>query len=491
MSLNGLREAGRRPSLPTTGTAQVWRPAFRWHLLPVVRRPRRLWTRLTVLFVCLFVVTTTVVVVLALVIANRQFSSSVDDQIRGTATAIESRLNAGGDPQRSLNELATPSQWLELLDKNGSVTFHSGNLVGFSLPTYLTSDRPLPNDGLHSIQRRGSSIRMLRHPLKDESGGVTGYVIVADLVSSTADSTFDLGMIIIPAAAAGLLAVVVGTIWLSRREAAPLKQLADEVRTASASGFTHPVPATGQGSLEAQELRTAISTLVDRQRDVIQRERAFFADSSHILRTPLAVLKGDVEMLEQGVYGKERQEAVAQAQNAIDSMSRTISGLLLLARDQNDLEANWEVVDLAALLPRLVGDAAVAHPGLTIRLAETKGPIDVAGDGHQLRDLFSSLIENACQYTPAGGEVTVSVEALEGSVQVAVRDTGIGFSADEIERATSRFFRGSQARRMFPGGSGLGLAIAAQIVKLHRGELSLERNQPRGAAVVVRLLAPE
>jgi signal transduction histidine kinase len=332
---------------------------------------------------------------------------------------------------------------------------------------------------------------MIRHPLKDESGAVTGYVIVAGLVSSTGESTFDLGLFIVGAATAGLIAVIVGTIWLSRREAAPLKQLADEVRTTAASGFAHAVPATGEGSLEAQELRTAISTLVDRQRDVIERERAFFADSSHVLRTPLAVLKGDVEMLEQGVYGKERQEAVAQAQNAIDSMSRTISGLLLLARDQNDLEANWEVVDLAALLPRLVDEATVAHPGLTVRLSEPKGQVEVAGDGQQLRDLFTSLIENACHYTPAGGEVTISVEAGGGNVQVDIRDTGIGFSADELQRATDRFFRGPHARRIFPAGSGLGLAIAAQIVKLHRGELRLEPNEPQGAAVLVRLLALE
>jgi signal transduction histidine kinase len=483
-------EAVHQSAPPAAGARQFLTRASHWPL-PVARLPRRLWTRLTVLFVCLFLVTTTAVVVLALVIANQQFSNSVDDQILGTATAVEDRIKAGGDPQTSVNELATPSQWLELLDANGAVTLRSGNLVGFTLPTYLNPPKQLPNDGLHTLRRRGSVIRMIRHPLKDESGGVTGYVIVAGIVASTGESTFDLGMILGAAAAVGLLAVIAGTIWLSRREAAPLRGLADEVRTAAAAGFAHAIPATGGGSLEAQELRAAISTLVDRQRDVIERERAFFADSSHVLRTPLAVLKGDVEMLQQGVFGTERHEVVAQAENAIDTMSRTISGLLLLARDQNDLAASWEVIDLAALLSRLVGEAAVAHPELKVRLTQPTGPVEVAGDGHQLRDLFTALIENACQYTPAGGEVTVSVDALDAIVKVSVRDTGIGFSADELHHATDRFFRGLQARRIFPGGSGLGLAIAAQIVKLHRGELSLERNEPQGATVLVRLQALE
>src|SRR5262249_52451062 len=151
------------------------------------------------------------------------------------------------------------------------------------------------------------------------------------LVSSTGDSTLDLGMILIPAAVAGLFAVIGGTIWFARRESEPLKQLADEVQATAASGFRRAVPGAGRGSQETQDLRRAVSVLIDRQRAVIERERAFFADSSHVLRTPLAVLKGDIELLEQGVTGPERDEAVAQANNAIDAMSRTISGLLLLA----------------------------------------------------------------------------------------------------------------------------------------------------------------
>jgi signal transduction histidine kinase len=440
-----------------------------------------------VLFSSLFVITIAAIVTLSLVIAHQEFSTSVDDQIKGSASTVSDRIRSGEDPLATLNTLATPSQWLEIVDLQGEITYRSSNLSSRTLPTYVNPGEILPHDGLHTLNRRGSVIRVIRHALTDSNGHVTGYLVVGGLVSGTGDSTLDLGMILIPAAVAGLFAVVGGTIWFARRESEPLKQLADEVQATAASGFRRAVAGTGRGSQETRDLRRAVSVLIDRQRAVIDRERAFFADSSHVLRTPLAVLKGDVELLEQGVTGAERDEAVAQANNAIDAMSRTISGLLLLASEPAESDVSWEVVDLGTLLAGLVQDAALTHPRLTVRAEPAVSRLEVAGDPHQLKDLFVSLLENACRYTPDGGSVIVAGCIDGDQLEIAIRDTGIGFSPEDLKRASERFYRGAAARRRFPAGSGLGLSIADRIVKLHHGELRLEANSPRGAAAIVRL----
>jgi two-component system phosphate regulon sensor histidine kinase PhoR len=105
-----------------------------------------------------------------------------------------------------------------------------------------------------------------------------------------------------------------------------------------------------------------------------------------------------------------------------------------------------------------------------------------------LSDLFASLIENACHYTPAGGSVEVALSPTDDEdACVEIRDTGIGLTPDDAIRATERFYRGAAARRMFPGGSGLGLAIADRIARLHGGTLALEPRSEGGTIARVTL----
>ena len=451
-----------------------------------IRLPEKLSYRLVVLFVALFVATLGTVIGLSLIIANRQLSSSVDNELSGLADTAEERLRQPADQQVVLNELSTQAQFLQLLDKSGAVTKRSSNLRFESLPSFIRNGQP-KDDGFHNYTFRKTSLRIIRRANLD-NGVVTGYLVIGLVVPSVQESTLDLAIILGSTAAAGLIAVIAGSIWVAHREATPLQRLAEDVRATADSGFTESIAAPTSGSREARDLHDAFNELVERQRQLISRERAFFADSSHVLRTPLAVLQGDIEMLEQGVYGKERQEAVAQARAAIDTMSRTVSGLLLLAREDAPAGSGWEVVDLRALLATLINDARTAFPGHQFE-SELAADAEVAGNQNQLRDLFISLIENAGRYTPPGGRVVVSASATGDDVIVTVGDSGIGFNEDDAAHATDRFYRGAEARRLFPGGSGLGLAIAQRIVTLHNGSISFAANEPRGACVIVRLPA--
>jgi two-component system OmpR family sensor kinase len=459
-----------------------------------MRGPRTLSSRLLLGFGALFAITLGAVVTLSIFIANEQLPHSLDDQLRAIADQAEERIESGSTPRSTIDELATAALYIEVTDASGNVTHTSRNLGARTLPTYLRPGIQSPGDGLHTTSFFRSQLRLLRHAMFDNDGNLTGYVVVGGVVSGVSEEALDLGLIIGSVAAGGLILVLAGAFWFARRETAPLRDLTEAVRATAASGFEQPIPESTSGSTEARELRAAFSELVERQRQLMMRERAFFADSSHVLRTPLAVVRGDVELLEQGAYGKERQEAVAQARAAIDAMSRTVSGLLLLSRDRDDPPAGWEVVELGSLLAQVVREARVAFPGLVVEFVGSS-PVEVAGDPVQLRDLFTSLVENACHYTPEAGAVRVTLSEsgeLNGagpSAIIAISDSGIGFSGEDLSHATDRFYRGRQARRMFPAGSGLGLAIAARIVDLHRGSLELGASEGGGAKVIVKLTA--
>jgi len=458
--------------------------------LPRIRGPRRLVTRLSVSFVALFVVVFVIVTALTLYYAQRTFQTSIDDSLVGLAETVDERLNqTDARPEKVVEELSSAAQFIELTDANGKVVTRSSNLLQRPLPV-ATRSLSAGRVRFRTSRFQNSDVRLIYYPLSSSGENPSpGFVVAASPVDTVQDSFSSLVVVVTIAGIFGVVVAGAGTVWLARRESQPLQKLAEQVQETAASGFRQQIPAAAAGSMEVSELQGAISNLIERQREVITRERAFFADSSHVLRTPLAVVRGDIELLEQGVYGKERLEIIAQARTAIDTMSRAINGLLLLARDPEEGGgSSWEVLSLSDLIMRLAAETSVTAPELAVR-AEVEPGLDIAGDAVQLQDLFTSLLENARHYTPAGGAITISARTAEGYAVVDVSDTGIGLSPSDTAHALERFYRGPQARRMFPGGSGLGLAIAARIAGIHRGELSIQPNEA-GTGTTVRVSLP-
>ena len=455
-----------------------------------LRAPERLATRLSVSFVLLFVVTFAAVGAVTLYYTQRTFQTTIDDNLDALAQSVDERLALpSSDSQQVIDDLSSAAQFIALFDAHGDLIERSQNsTAAFSNTTGTQLRGPLSEAiQFRTINAGKTKLRTIRYPVVQD-GVVTGYIVVASPIPEVDDAIQSLAVLIVVAGAVGMSVAVVGIVWLSLREARPLKELTDDVGATAASGFELDVPRSREGSVEARQLREAFANLVEEQRAMIDRERAFFADSSHVLRTPLAVLQGDIEQLEQGVYGKERLEVVAQARNSLGTMSRTVNGLLLLAREHEAAPGStWEVVEMADVLHRIVGEARVAAPNLELT-AEASPPLEVAGDPHQLQDLFSALIENACHYTPAAGTVeVVATRTSEDNLEVEVRDSGVGLSEEDAAHVMQRFYRGSTARKMFPGGSGLGLAIADRIARLHGGELTLRPREGGGTIATVKL----
>ncbi len=449
--------------------------------------PQRLVTRLSLSFVILFLVTFAVVALLTLYYARRTFQTSIDDNLEGLAQTVDDRLGQpGARPDQVVEDLSSAAQFIELTDSTGKITTRSSNLAQRPLPVSPKTLSPTETH-FRTSKFQNSEVRVIYYPLMNPASS-HGYVVAASPIDTVVDSLSSLVVVVLIAGAFGLALAAAGTVWLARRESHPLQDLADQVQETAASGFRKQIPVSDEGSLEARELREAIINLIERQREVLDRERAFFADSSHVLRTPLAVLRGDIELLEQGAYGKERMEIVAQARASIDTMARAVNGLLLLAREPEEAGSGWEVLSLTVLLARLVDESRVAAPRLKVT-ADIPPDLEMAGDPRQLHDLFASLIENARHYTPAGGTITVTaVPDGEGNITVDISDTGIGLSEEDAAHALERFYRGAQARRRFPAGSGLGLAIAARIAGIHRGQLTIGPND--GPGTTVRVVLP-
>jgi two-component system phosphate regulon sensor histidine kinase PhoR len=233
-------------------------------------------------------------------------------------------------------------------------------------------------------------------------------------------------------------------------------------------------------------------------RDVTELEavgrmrRDFIANVSHELKTPLTVISGFVETL-QDVDVDERQRArfLQLMQEQAKNMQRLVADLLTLSAlesEQNPLQE--ESFAIVPLLLALSADAkALSHGehGVELDIADAA---TIVGSRDELASAFGNLVSNAVRYTPRGGAITLRwrVEA-DGAGLFAVADTGIGIAAEDLPRLTERFYRVDRSRSRATGGTGLGLAIVKHVLLRHQAELEIASERGKGSTFAVRLPA--
>ena len=240
---------------------------------------------------------------------------------------------------------------------------------------------------------------------------------------------------------------------------------------------------------EVQPMVSQLNGLLERLAQAIETQKRFTADAAHELRTPLAALQLQMQVLERAQTPEDRLEALAQLKAGARRANRLVEQLLTLARLEPEA-AHGEAapVRLDRLAASSVSDIeplAVAKP-VELRLGRIE-PAVVAGREDSLRTLLDNLVENAIRYTPAGGRVTVDAWTDGEGPLLAVTDNGPGIPTEERQRVFDRFYR-------LPGavaaGSGLGLAIVKSIADAHRAHVELaEGNDGVGLSVRVRFPA--
>jgi two-component system, OmpR family, sensor kinase len=282
-----------------------------------------------------------------------------------------------------------------------------------------------------------------------------------------------------------VLVAGIGAYWLARAALAPVERLRREVAALSDrdTGATLRVPGTHD---EVAALAGTMNALLVRLRGALARQRAFVADASHELRTPFAVLHGELELA--GRPGRSKEEltaAVASAAEEASRLTRITDDLLLLARgDEDKLSLQLERTDITSLLARSVerAGARAAAAGVTCRVSAAAGLAAVV-DAGRIRQAVDNLVDNALRFAPRGTEVVISAEIAGSSLVIEVRDAGPGFPPEFLPHAFERFRRPDQGRTRSAGGAGLGLAIVQAIAVAHGGRAAAS-NRPDGGAEV-------
>ncbi|MCY1347783.1 Sensor protein QseC [compost metagenome] len=278
-----------------------------------------------------------------------------------------------------------------------------------------------------------------------------------------------------------LLPLLGWLVWMAvGRGLRPLREIAAEVRARDATTLA-PL-AVRQMPDEIAPLSAALNQLLARLSHAIDTQRAFVADAAHALRTPLAALQLQAQLVERAGSGAAREEAVMKLRQGLERLTHLVTQLLTLARQEpGAVTPPREPVELRALATGVVAELAQAALDRDIDLGvdgdADAAPAIVHGDADALRILLTNLLDNALAYIPAGSRIDVQVaRGRDGrSVELVVSDNGPGIPAGERERVFDRFYRLPEAPT---GGSGLGLAIVAEIAQSHGARVALEDARP-------------
>jgi two-component system, OmpR family, sensor kinase len=246
---------------------------------------------------------------------------------------------------------------------------------------------------------------------------------------------------------------------------------------------------------EFEALVGTLNAMIARLETSFMGLRRFTADASHELKTPLAVLRADVERaMTDHTPPSERLVALEEALQETTRMADLVESLLTLARaDEGRFDIHKEPVALKPLVQDIYETAVILGEGagVTVNFPFT-ADVTVMGDPTRLRQLFLNLVTNAIKYTPAGGKVELGLGLHPDNVTFAVRDTGIGIAAADVPHIFERFWRADRVRSRMSerGGFGLGLAISQWIAQAHGGTLTASSRLGRGSLFTVTLPLP-
>ena len=277
----------------------------------------------------------------------------------------------------------------------------------------------------------------------------------------------------------------------------PVDQLINEVEAITDGRSLHRRVPTDEADEELGRLAETLNRMIGRLQTSFGALRRFTADASHELKTPLTVVRADVERaMHPKASQRERMEALEEAMQEIARMSDLVNSLLTLARaDEGRFDLVREPLRLEPLVRDVFETGVILgeNAGVSVSLPLVEDAA-VLGDETRLRQLFLNLITNAIKYTPRGGHVEMTLSLRNNNeIGFAVRDTGVGIAAADLPHVFDRFWRADRARSRRiegdsrGGGFGLGLSIAQWIVQAHGGSLTAQSRLGRGSIFTVLL----
>lgn len=328
-----------------------------------------------------------------------------------------------------------------------------------------------------SVETPGGTVRYLAVPIR--AGGEVRAVFVAaifrDLEAEEIDPAVRAGTLV------GVAALVIGSVLaflLARRIIKPVQAVQATARTISESDLSRRIEVSGDD--EISHLAETFNDLLERLEQAFTAQRAFVDDAGHELRTPITIIRGQLEVLSENP--EQRRRAIDLVTGELDRMSRMVNDMLLLAKAQQPRFLDFDLVDVGSLTREVLEKAGAL--GERTWSLDRAGEGTLVGDRQRLEQALIQLLQNAVDHSDPGAEIALGSRIADGRARFWVRDTGPGIPPELLDRIFERFSRTAGRRSE---GAGLGLSIVRAIAEGHGGRVWVESEVGRGSTFTLEV----
>ncbi|HEX9949358.1 MAG TPA: heavy metal sensor histidine kinase [Thermodesulfobacteriota bacterium] len=430
-------------------------------------------------------------------------SKGVDNKIRTMAEIVASSVRSpfgAGTSMADLDQIMTErfgirplGRFIQILDESGRIGDRSTNLRDVQIPISVQTMKAASRGVItfETVEVMGKyPLRVVTMPII-ENEKMVGIVQVGSSLEGVEEALQQLLLILLIAVPAALLIASAGGLFLANKALRPVDAITQIARRIGSGDLSQRIRIKRVND-ELGRLASTFNEMIAKLEKSFRQVKRFTADASHELKTPLTILRGEVEVGLKKKRGlKEYERILTSNLEEINRMSRIVEDLLTLSRaDMGELTMEREEIELSALAREVWQDLQLLAKKKRIQLKfMDNGFTRVEGDPLFLRQLILNLTENGLKYTPAGGEVAVRVKGDrdQGVVQLLVTDTGVGIPQKDLKRIFDRFFRVDAARSRETGGTGLGLSICQWIAQAHEGKIAVESKVGKGSTFTVTL----
>ena len=448
-------------------------------------------TRLTLLYASLVGVVLLLSGVLVYALVSTMLVSQVDNQLENTYKAIIPVIHVNPNGDLNIDRFPsvdlTENTFVQIWSKDGKLKAFSTNISGLNEPLD-PAGLQVPQPVFHSSTVGNAHLRVLSIPLQVNRRTIGVLQVGASL--TLIDATQQAMVIVLGITTLiSILLAGLGAWFTTGRALAPLQTMTQVAgHITRADDLSRRIPLTGSPNDEVGELIQSFNETLSRLETLFNSQRRFLADVSHELRTPLTVIKGNVGLLRR--MGAGDDESLSSIETEVDRLTRLVGDLLLLAQaESGKLPLDMRPVELDTVLLEVFQQTRVlAGDRLQMRLTEID-QVQVTGDRDRLKQVLLNLVGNAIKYTPAGGQVNLSLSKSADQARLIVQDTGPGIPSQDLPYIFERFYRAEKSRTRGREGSGfgLGLSIAYWIVRNHNGRIEVNSIEGQGTTFCVWL----
>lgn len=446
-------------------------------------KPSKISHRLTIIYAILFFVALALVNAATLLSINYYINQTSAQQLKLVNQVIANEVKTLKDiPNIDLNNISQITENVDInLIYHDRIIYDTGEHYNLPAPDSSTIRK------IFKTEAGENKILYLNDIIILSDGEKIGIQIVKDMDNEEDFLHALAGIMLLIDGLVLVVAIIFGYI-ISRNALSPIDKITNQAKQISVSDLAARIHIDGPDD-ELKRLSNTFNDLIARIQHSYEKQNRFTLDASHELATPLAVIKGYIDVIDR--WGKDDREVLNEGIESIkvelSNMTSLLDTLLFISKSDNEIfKPEKTKFLLNDLIEEIVKEGKLIDNKHDI-FCNTYTDLQMEGDRRLIKQMIRAVVDNSIKYSPDNTKIDIYYKTMNGNAVIQVTDNGVGIPQEDLPHIFDRFYRVDKARSRSIGGSGLGLSIVKWIVDIHNGTVEAESEIGKGTKITINL----